>query len=732
MLDKKTVSVLRKCYLPLDPDREPTEEEWKNGIANGILVPVSIMTHDEIIFEIKLLSERIAVNAAAKAFLYSLSSADLRYRTAISSLFWAKALPGHSSLGGQTGRSYGSCNICGCMYGLDEAEEIDFNYFGVFRYLPPTQYAGRLDFGRAEYVLNDLREFEKLPAVEPVEEDYYILNRIFGAITTLKSHNKASALVSDIRKQKIINTTGNGIHCLLGVLSMCGILETDEHKGYLHTFTGYNDREMYMDSDLFYPLDRWRAKFGVNYEAVQEVFGEFCGDKLTPDKAVIEDEKSKAVMKEQPAKKRGSKAEQYFTEGEHIVELNDRYRHFYGLSPLDPKWDKEVRYSTLHDIYYRRTELYYEGDTLKKYIYEEKCRIKEGKSKDDASGSSSQAEGFASETLFYEESDLDAPTDSRQLLLPKTGKGRAKPINPSLLRTPTYMLGHLAISLSEKDGWITSFNSSNDQLLPLPPVDTLSSADDFTSYTEKYIAACPDDYESILDNFRNKERVTVKFSAGDIFRVQLTPTLYTYCLILCKVRQLLEWQEVPKEHPLQKIMCQPIAFRQYGIITDDPNMTAEQLREIPLLYTDYAQDNEILWETYPIVDHKQLTESDLDFGVMISEKDDYIVWDFALYPLSARDRKLKKALKKWQSLPRPEGVYPLNYSCSIGIDVWMPKAEKGMIRAEDYFQYHDKLKHIIIDHLKLDKSAPADDFAKRFGGITRSDFIRLAKERFRK
>ena len=712
MFDKKTISVLKKCYLPYNSNSEPTEEEWKNGIDNGILVPKSVMTHDEIISEIKLLSDRILVDDAAKAFLYSLSSGDMRYRTAISSLIWAKVLPNHSSLTDKTKRSYGSCNLCGCNHGLDEAEEIDFNKFGVFRYLAPTQYGNRPDFGQAEYVLNDLREFEKLPTVEPTEEDYYILNRIFGVIGTLKSHNKAVALISDIRKQKIMNATGNGIHCLLGTLSMCGILETDKEKGYLHTFTNCNDRDLFMDGDFFYPLKHWKAKFGVNYEAVQEIFGGFCEDRLTPDKAASEDEKSKTAIKEKNAKRRGSNAEKYFTDGVHIVELNDRYRHFYGLSPLDPKWDKEVRYSVTHDMQ-KRTELYYDGDTLKKYIHEEKYT--------------------KSASVLYEESDLDAQTESRQMLLPKTSRGRAKPVNPSLLRTPTYMLGHLYVWLGKDgNGTVTSFNSSNDQSLPLPPGKILSYARDFVDYTEKYIASCPDNYESILDNFRTKKRVTVKFTAGDIFRVHITPTLYTYCLIICKVRQLLKWQEVPEEHPLQDIMCQPIAFRQYAIITDNPNMTTEQLSNIPLLNTDFAQDNEILWETYPIVAHKQLTESDIDFGVMAPNDKNYIMWDFAFYHLSDSDSTLKKAIEEWRTIPKPDGIHAARYSCSLGINIWMPNAEKGVIPTDTYFQYYDKLKQIIIDYLGLDESAPSDDFAKRFGGITHSDFIRLANERFKK
>lgn len=73
----------------------------------------------------------------------------------------------------------------------------------------------------------------------------------------------------------------------------------------------------------------------------------------------------------------------------------------------------------------------------------------------------------------------------------------------------------------------------------------------------------------LIDNFRNKERVTVKFHAGAVFRMQLTPKKCTYGLLLGKVREILKWQEVPENHPLHRCMTQPVVFRQYDIVTEN-------------------------------------------------------------------------------------------------------------------------------------------------------------------
>lgn len=707
MYDKKAIALLRKYYLPYKTDSTLTEKDIQNAIAAGVLVPNDVMTHDEIIDEIKALSQRISLEDTAKSFLYSLSTGDTRYRTALSSLIWARALPEHKFITNNDSVyewKHGGCSVCGCAHGVSAPEEIDFNRYGVFRYLPPVQYGNQPDFGCAEYVLNDLREFEKLPAVLPCDNDYYILNRIFGAVMLMKSHNKASALIAEIRRQKLLNTTGNGIHCLLGVLSMCGILESEEEKGYLHRFTNGSGRNFYMDNDLFYPLNHWKGKYGINYSAVNEIFGSFCGDKLDSDKAVSID--SNIGILTGKTNKKNSKAEQYFKENEYIIDLNDRYRCYYGISPISDSWDRETMYSVTHEIK-KRTILFFEGNTIKKYIYEE----------------------YSAAYSYYEECDLNAETDSRKLLLPKTSRGRAKPLTPSMLRTPTYMCGHLIVHFSKDgNGGVTSFNSSNDQLLPLPP-DNISSRQDFIDYTEKYIESCPKEYENVLNNFRIKTRAYIKFKAGDIFRVQLTPTLYTYCLILGRVREILKWEEIPPNHPLQSIMCQPIAFRQYDIITDDPNMTADTLKKYPLLITKYAQDNEILFETYPIVCRKHLEPSDIDFGFCL--ENELLVWGLTVHELTDDELSLMPIWSKWCE-KRPADVSSFSFYCGVYINVWYRELKKGRISTDEYFDYYNEAKKMIIQTLSLSPSSPEDDFAVRYGGITREQYIRLADERFKK
>lgn len=70
-------------------------------------------------------------------------------------------------------------------------------------------------------------------------------------------------------------------------------------------------------------------------------------------------------------------------------------------------------------------------------------------------------------------------------------------------------------------------------------------------------------------------------------------------------------------------MTQPIIFRQYAIVTENGNMTADELENIPLMEMRIAQDNEILWETYPIVCSKSLRKMTLtwDFRKHLPQAD---------------------------------------------------------------------------------------------------------------
>lgn len=691
--DAKALKILKK-YNQYKNKLKP--EEIQYGIEKGILFEPETLTHDEILKEIKQLSSEIKLEDTVRAFLYSISSGENVYRTALSSLIWARSLEEHDCASKNRHTyvaDYYFCEICGAFVN-GESKNIcdDFNSYNRYRY-----FSGEVDICCASYVLLDLREFKKLPKVDYCDEDIKTLNRIFGLVKELGSANKASALQKLITAEKTLKATKNEINSILGVLSICGVFDTPEHKSCATEFVPNNERGFENDCDLFYPLNLWRAKYGINYEAVKKIFGNITGNKLTPECAIC----GKVQRNLSESKTKKSKAEQYFTDGEHLIEMSNEQRYYYGLAPINPGWEKQTVYSVTYTLH-KRSELYFDGNTLKKIIYEE-INIKDGE----------RQGGFS-----YKECDMNVETIERKLIVPKTKRGTEKPLTPSTLLTPTYMREQVDFIMGNQphSNTISSFNSANDQYLPLPE-GNINSQSDFEKYTADYIADLPDDYDKIIENFHNKKRVRVDFHSGDIFRVQLTPKTYTYALILAKVRDILKWNEIPENHPIRQVMCQPIMYRQYDIVTENKYLTADDLKNIPLRPMNIAQDNDIIWETYPIVDNKKLQESDIDLGFAFSSPNrvspnSVVVWGFS---------RCKFEGDKFPEMNECNTNFNFCYLTSLGICL-SEKPKEWMINAE-------KAKKIIAKALGFEENYSSDDFANKFGGITRKEFIRLLEER---
>ena len=151
-------------------------------------------------------------------------------------------------------------------------------------------------------------------------------------------------------------------------------------------------------------------------------------------------------------------------------------------------------------------------------------------------------------------------------------------------------------------------------------------------------------------------------------------------------------------------MCQPIIYRQYNIKTENPNMTAEELEKIPLLIPQTAQDNFVLWETYPIVCHKELKEEDIDISFHYCKGE--MTWNFTMHSFDTDE--LPDELQNAHADTFATRV-------AIGYETELPVDPKGF-RSE-------RIKKLLAEHLGMGDDFTADDFAALYGGMTRKEFI---------
>ena len=290
----------------------------------------------------------------------------------------------------------------------------------------------------------------------------------------------------------------------------------------------------------------------------------------------------------------------------HLINLTNEERRYLGLSPISPKWDALIFHSKTK-LSHTRATAFFDGNTIIKVISETKKILSDG----------------IANCGDYVEYDTKLLTNDRKQLLPLTTRGKSKPLSASNINSITPFGCSLYIVFeSNKD---TVFNLSNpraNKVFPIGEWDAISqirSETDFHAFMKNYIATCKDDYFDKLQAFKSAKKETVKYKPGDIFRMELDRTRYCYGIITGDIKKLKAMPDLPDTHSLRKLAMVPIMVRPYQLITDNPNLKSADLCKVPLGRLKIVADNDIIWGTHTIVDHKSLEPDDLEFNFVCTK-----------------------------------------------------------------------------------------------------------------
>lgn len=247
-----------------------SDDEFEYAKQMGIMFPFrETIPHDKCMERIQNVLEKITPEDVANAFLYSLSTRALEYRSALGSYWYAKAIPPH-----EYNTKHSTCNICYCDKHNDLPCSREYkNHYNCLNY-ERYKYGG-VRHTYAQYALFDLEEFLKLPKVEHTKEDEHILYQILECVELLQPGNKAGALQKMITSKKILKSNKNEISTILDIFGVCGILENEKHHCYAEGFLDcVNRNPPELTNDYAYPVSWWKAQDGVNKKRFGIVFGQ--------------------------------------------------------------------------------------------------------------------------------------------------------------------------------------------------------------------------------------------------------------------------------------------------------------------------------------------------------------------------------------------------------------------------------------------------------------------------
>lgn len=273
-MDKKAKNILFKTYWKNgwieDGERKISSADFEYAKSMGLMFDPITITHDQCLDEIFKILSTISIDKISKAFLSSLSTRRLDWRSSLASYFIAKQLTPHTYTKVVSGESYDengevshrsyTCGICRDLkYGIigdQNYKNEDLNVLNFER----IKWGG-VRHGDLIYTLFDLRQLQQTQIPEPTNEDISIFKAILNTIENSDPDDYPGTLEKNL--ETVIKSTKPERKVLIEILACIDILKP---KSYERPNRGKHDWVF---------VEYWRGEDKYNHEAVKEYFKDY-------------------------------------------------------------------------------------------------------------------------------------------------------------------------------------------------------------------------------------------------------------------------------------------------------------------------------------------------------------------------------------------------------------------------------------------------------------------------
>ena len=277
-MDKKAKKILFQTYWKngwIDrKDRKIDPVDFSYAKEKALMFEPLTISHDECINQIIDISTKISIEQVIKAFLSSLSTHRLDWRSVISSLFIAKLFVSHKYTPIVSGHFYEDGKIVDTHYTCEVCRDVKYGVVGDQSYVNEDLSVlnferikwGGVRHGQLIYTLLDLELFVKEQIPEPTIEDIEILKEILTVIDSSKHGDYPSNLRDRIKDIQIFKSSKDERSMLLEALACIDVLQPASY-----------DRPRSSKNDWTY-VEFWRGEDRYNKKIVNQYFGEYLND----------------------------------------------------------------------------------------------------------------------------------------------------------------------------------------------------------------------------------------------------------------------------------------------------------------------------------------------------------------------------------------------------------------------------------------------------------------------
>ena len=264
-MDKRALKILLDAFWSpagWKPEalRGPSPEDFEYAKSKGMMFDPVRMDHQDTVDTLSWIIKQIDRHSVADAFLASLSTRRLDWRSPLGSYTVFQHLPIHAPV-----HSEGRCDICG-LYPNEDQEDLNVLNFERFKW-------GGVRHDQVSYALFDLKLFFNGNVPKPTSDDLRIFRGIIAAITSVPPYVTSAGLHECFAKVVRSNKAERDV--IIKILGFCGILGTPEHPGFADSFVPVSERTLPSRRfvDMSYPACWWQGSVGVNQARINDFFG---------------------------------------------------------------------------------------------------------------------------------------------------------------------------------------------------------------------------------------------------------------------------------------------------------------------------------------------------------------------------------------------------------------------------------------------------------------------------
>lgn len=270
-----------------------------------------------------------------------------------------------------------------------------------------------------------------------------------------------------------------------------------------------------------------------------------------------------------------------------MFELTNEQRKYFALPPVDDLWERVIVKPSTYDDYV--TIAYIDGTSIRKVI-----TINE----DD------------SNKARYHEYQVEAEiSEDKQMILPKTAKGKAKPFTTSNL----FKLTPMGMSLSFVRGGIivSNYTTEKDYYKGSYSAERLTGFNEFVKWVQNWCDSTTSKQQKQLEEFSKEKREHNSFREGDFFRFRINRNLYGYGRIL------LDFARMRKEKvPFWDVfMGKPLCVAVYHIATERDDVTINELKNLSMMPSEMIMDNIFFYGECVIIGNEPVDYEKQDFTI---------------------------------------------------------------------------------------------------------------------